>query len=176
MNDLEMKLHESLFGRSPHDPGKCGGSTYARSEHDRVERGRGEHEVRATVNAPTGILHKELSYAIVGAAIEVHRHIGPGQLEATYERSLAKELVNRGIAHRTQVPLTTRFKGDPVGEFYADLIVDDKVIVELKSVMAIHPVHKLQVMSYLRASGLRLGLLINFNVPVLYRAIHRIVR
>jgi GxxExxY protein len=157
MNDLELKLQQSLSG----------------------ENGRNElcAAPRASTSkcAPTGLLHKELSYAIVGAAIEVHRHIGPGQLESTYERALAKELGYRGIAYRTQVPLTTRFKGDAVGEFYADLIVDDKVIVELKSVVAVHHVHKLQVLSYLRASGLRLGLLINFNSPVLWRAIDRIV-
>jgi len=169
MNDLELKLQQSLQGQRVID----------RVPHDRVSLDRVplDRAISPPSRRPavTGVIHKELSYAIVGAAIEVHRHLGPGQFEATYERALAKELGNCGIAYRTQVPLTTRYKGDAVGDLYADLIVDEKVIIELKSVAAIHYVHKLQVVSYLRASGLRLGLLINFNAPVLYRAIDRIV-
>jgi GxxExxY protein len=122
-----------------------------------------------------GILHKDLSYAITGAAIEVHKHLGPGQLESTYERALSKELGYRGIAHRCQVPITAYFKGDAVGEFCADMIVEDKVILELKSVAKVLPVHRAQVLSYLRATGLRLGLLMNFHEPVLFRAIRRVV-
>jgi GxxExxY protein len=157
VKDLELKLQRSLRGD------RMGGQAM----------NRGPSTSRTV--AATGILHKELSYAIVGASIEVHRHIGPGQLEATYERALSNELARREIAHRRQAPLTMYFKGDAVGEYYADLIVDDKIIVELKSVAAIHHVHKMQVLSYLRASGLRLGLLINFNAPVLWRAISRVV-
>jgi GxxExxY protein len=122
-----------------------------------------------------GLLYKELSYAITGAAIEVHKHLGPGQLESTYERALAKELGYRGIEHQCQVPITAYFKGDAVGEFCADMIVDDKVILELKSVVKVLPVHRAQVLSYLRATGLRLGLLINFYEPVLWRAVKRVV-
>ena len=181
MNELELKLRQSLFAGDggPHVGGPHGGP-HDGGPHDGGSHDHGQREVPTSMRAsarrlaPTGILHKELSYAIVGAAIEVHRHLGPGQLKATYERAFAKELGYRGIAYRRQVPLTTRFKGDAVGEFYADLIVDDKVIIELKSVVAVHHVHKLQVLSYLRASGLRLGLLINFNSPVLWRAIDRI--
>ncbi len=115
-------------------------------------------------------MYSELSHRIIGAAIEVHRHLGPGQLESVYERALAQELAFREIPHRTQVPITVHYKGCCVGEFFADLIVDDKIVVELKAVTALHAVHVAQTLSYLDAAGLRLGLLINFNVPVLCQA------
>ena len=179
MNDLELKLQQSLQGqrvidRAPLDRAPLDRAPLDRVPLDRVPLDQGGSGLSRRP-AVTGVLHKELSYAIVGAAIEVHRHLGPGQFEATYERALAKELGNRGVEYRTQVPLTTRYEGDAVGDLYADLIVDEKVIIELKSVASIHHIHKLHVVSYLRASGLRLGLLINFNAPVLYRAIDRIV-
>jgi GxxExxY protein len=79
-----------------------------------------------------GILYKELSYAIVGAAIEVHRHLGPGQLESNYERALALELEARSISFKRQVPFASFYKGEVVGELVADLIVNDQVIVELR--------------------------------------------
>jgi len=122
------------------------------------------------------ILYKELSYAVTGAAIAVHRHLGPGQLESTYERALAKELEYLGIPHRCQVPITASYRGDPVGEFYADVIVDQKIILELKSVERVAAVHRQQVLSYLRATGLRLGMIMNFNSTILFRAITRVVR
>jgi GxxExxY protein len=126
--------------------------------------------------ATTGpILHKDLSYSITGAAIEVHRHLGPGQLESTYERALVKELVYRGIAARSQVPITASYKGDAVGEFYADVIVDEKVILELKCVERVLPVHRSPLLSYLRATGLRLGIIINFSAPVLWKGMRRVV-
>ena len=121
-------------------------------------------------------MYAELSHAIVGAAIEVHRHIGPGQLESVYQQALAHELAAREIPHRTQVPITMRYKGASVGEFFADLIVDDKIIVELKAVAGFHAVHTAQVLSYLRATSLRLGLLINFNTPVLWCGVRRLIR
>jgi len=111
----------------------------------------------------------------VGAAIEVHRHIGPGQLESVYQRALAHELRLRGIPHRAQTPIVSRYKGEYVGDFFADLIVDDTIIVELKAVSGFHAVHVAQVLSYLRATNLRLGLLINFDVPVLWRGVRRVV-
>ncbi len=121
-------------------------------------------------------VYSELSHRIIGAAIEVHRHLGPGQLESVYERALAQELAFREIPHRTQVPITVHYKGCPVGEFVADLIVDDKIVVELKAATAILPVHVAQTLSYLDATGLRIGLLINFNVPVLWRGVRRLIR
>ncbi len=121
------------------------------------------------------VLYAELSHAIVGAAIEVHRHLGPGKLESTYQRALDEELTLRGIAHRGQVPIALRYKGRDVGTFVLDFIVDEAVVVELKAVERQHPVHKAQVLSYLHATTLRLGLLINFNVPVLWRGVQRVV-
>ncbi len=121
------------------------------------------------------VLYAELSHAIVGAAIEVHRHLGPGKLESTYQSALDEELTLRGIAHRGQVPIALRYKGRDVGTFVLDFIVEDKIVLELKAVDREHPVHKAQVLSYLHATTLRLGLLINFNVPVLWRGVQRVV-
>ena len=121
-------------------------------------------------------IYTELSHAIIGAAIEVHRHVGPGQLESVYERALAQELALRAIPHRTQVPITVCYKGSSVGEFFADLIVDDKIVVELKAVTTLQPVHVAQTLSYLTATQLRIGLLINFNVSVLCRGVRRLIR
>jgi GxxExxY protein len=121
------------------------------------------------------VLYAELSHAIVGAAIEVHRHLGPGKLESTYQSALDEELTLRGIAHRGQVPIALRYKGRDVGSFVLDFIVEDKVVLELKAVERQHAVHKAQVLSYLHATTLRLGLLINFNVPVLWRGVQRVV-
>ena len=129
-----------------------------------------------TIRPPNkGLLHAELSHAIVGACIEVHRHVGPGQLEAVYQKALALELRERGIAFRPQVPLAMTYKGQPIGEFYADFIVDENIVIELKAVDHILPAHVAQVISYLRAARLRLGLLINFNGAVLWRNVKRIV-
>jgi GxxExxY protein len=120
-------------------------------------------------------MYPELSHSIVGAAIEVHRRIGPGQLESVYQRALASELRYRAIPFEAQVPIAMLYRGESVGEFFADFIVDDKVILELKSVDRFHPVHTAQVLSYMRATKLRLGLLLNFNAPTLVQGVRRIV-
>jgi len=120
-------------------------------------------------------IYKDLSYAIVGAVIEVHRHLGPGQLELNYERALAKELAYRGIPFRRQVGFASYYKGEVIGELVADLVVDDRIILELKAVERVHPAHKAQLLSYLRATGMRLGMLINFNEAVVWKGIKRIV-
>ena len=122
-----------------------------------------------------GLLHRELSYAINGAAIQVHKHIGPGQLEAVYERALCEELGMQGIGFERQAPVKATYKGRVIGEYYADVVVENQVVVELKVVAKILPVHKQQVLTYLRATGLRLGLIMNFNAPVLWREIKRVV-
>ena len=123
-----------------------------------------------------GLLYAELSHAILGACIEVHRHIGPGQLESVYQRAVEHELALREIPFRAQVPIAMIYKGERVGDFFADLIIDDKVIVELKTVEHLLAVHTAQVLSYLRSTRLRLGLLVNFNVPVLVRGVKRLVQ
>lgn len=123
-----------------------------------------------------GILYPDLSWQIVGAAIEVHKHIGPGQLESIYQRAMMCELRRRDLSVRAQVPVPMFFKGDRVGDFYADLIVEDSVILELKAVERLVGVHTAQLLSYLRAAGLRLGILMNFNVPRMVHGIRRVIR
>jgi GxxExxY protein len=122
-----------------------------------------------------GLVHAELSHAIIGAAIEVHRHVGPGQLESVYQRALNSELKRRAMSFRAQVPIAVTYKDEPIGEFFADFIIDEKVIVELKAVEHVMAVHTAQVLSYLRATQLRLGLLVNFNTPVLWKGVKRVV-
>ena len=141
-----------------------------------LENGRTEQQRGFESAKWKGILYPELSWQIVGAAIEVHKHIGPGQLESVYQRSMLCELRRREIAVRAQVPVPMFFKGDRVGDFYADLIVEDSIILELKAVERLHAVHTAQLLSYLSAAGLRLGLLMNFNVPRMVQGVKRVVR
>ena len=121
------------------------------------------------------ILENRISYKIVGAGIEVHKRLGPGLLERTYAKCLAHELASVGfkVASEAQIPLMYK---DPLVEcaFRADLIIADKVLVEVKSVAAIQPIHKVQVLTYLRLTGLRLGLLMNFNTVCLRDGVERV--
>lgn len=113
---------------------------------------------------------------IIGAAIDVHRALGAGLLESAYEACLAYELAERGLKVEQQKPLPLVYKAVRLDCGYRlDLLVDDCVIVEVKSVDALEPVHTAQVLSYLKLSGCRVGLLINFNVQVLKRGIRRLV-
>ena len=109
------------------------------------------------------------------AAIEVHRHLGPGFLESVYETALVLELEARGIAVARQVPVTVMYKGRSVAESRLDLVVEDELVVELKAADALLPIHHAQVISYLKAGAFELGLLINFNVPLLRDGFRRIV-
>jgi GxxExxY protein len=118
----------------------------------------------------------EISNQIIGAAIEVHRALGPGLLETAYEVCLAYELSQLGLMVERQKPLPISYKRVELdAAFRLDLLVEGKVIVELKAVGQISPVHKAQVLTYLKLSGLELGLLINFNVRVLKDGISRLV-
>ena len=134
-----------------------------------------EQRLQASTTGWTGSLHSELTGRIIGAAIAVHRELGPGKLESVYERALAIELRGQRMPFRTQVPIPMLYRGESVGDFFADLIVDRKVLVELKAVDALRSVHRAQVLSYLRATGLELGLLINFNVRVLKDGVRRLI-
>ncbi len=117
-----------------------------------------------------------VSNQIIGCAIEVHRHLGPGLLESVYEKALAFELASRGVKVAAQVPVPVSYKGNALDcGFRIDLLVEDTVVVELKSVEALAPVHQAQLLTYLRLSGRRIGLLLNFNVPLLKQGIERIV-
>lgn len=117
-----------------------------------------------------------VSGAVVDASYEVHKALGNGLLESVYEIALAHELAERGFTVRRQVAIPVRFKGIIFEEgFRADLVVENMVLVELKSVEQISASHKKQLLTYLRLTGYKLGLLINFGSPLLRTGIHRVV-
>ena len=115
------------------------------------------------------------SNQIIGAAIEVHRHLGPGFLEAIYEKALVHEIRLRGLVVRQQVPITVDYKDLQIKGQRLDLVVQSGVVVEVKAADRLLPIHEAQLISYLRSTGHRLGLLINFRCDVLKKGIKRIV-
>ena len=118
----------------------------------------------------------ELSYKIIGIALELHKSIGPGLLESVYENALSFDLKEAGLKVNCQVPMPFVYKEVRMETGYRiDLIVNDKVLIEVKSIESLAPVHFAQTLTYLKVSGLKLGLLINFNVKTLKESIHRIV-
>jgi GxxExxY protein len=122
------------------------------------------------------LLYKELTGKIVDCAITVHRSLGPGLLESAYEECLQYELSTCGLLTLKQVPMPLVYKEKKLDIGYRiDLMVEEKVIVEVKSVDTLIPVHMAQIMTYLKLSGCRIGLLINFNVPFLKDGIRRII-
>ncbi len=112
-------------------------------------------------------LYKGLTYAIIGAAMEVHRILGPGFLESVYEEALAHEFDLRGIPYQRQAKLAVRYKDIIAGEFRADFLVDGKVVVELKALKALTDGDEAQLLNYLKGTGYRVGLLLNFGAPSL---------
>jgi GxxExxY protein len=121
------------------------------------------------------MLHSELTRTIIGCAFDVLNELGPGFLESVYEKAIAIALSEAGIPVQAQAPIKVMFRGKPVGDFYADLLVDEKVIVELKAVpSALTPLHEAQLINYLNATGIAVGLLLNFGNPKLsYRRLTR---
>ena len=118
----------------------------------------------------------DLPQKIIGAAIEVHKHLGPGLLESAYSHCIARELSLQGLSYINEVPLNLRYKGENIDAGYRlDFLIDDKVILELKAVDGLLPIHDAQLLSYLRLSNKKSGLLINFNVTLLKNGIKRIV-
>ncbi len=117
----------------------------------------------------------KMAHAVIGASIEVHRALGPGFLESMYEEALCIELKSRGIPFARQVSVAAMYRGKPIGNGKLDLLVGDRLVVELKAVDALVPVHMAQTLAYLRMTNKRLALLINFNVRVLRDGIQRIV-
>jgi GxxExxY protein len=117
----------------------------------------------------------ELSFRIIGAALEVHKILGPGLLESAYRDCLCRELTIQGIGFAREVAIRVAYKGAIVTAFRADIIVNDCVILELKAISKLEPIHSAQLLSYLKASDLHLGLLMNFNVASLKTGIVRIV-
>jgi len=118
----------------------------------------------------------ELSYKIIGAALEVHKTLGVGLLESAYEVALAYELRELGFEVKSQVVLPLKYKSEIIENAYrVDLIVEDKVIIEVKSALEINPISYSQILTYLKLTNIKLGLLINFNTPLIKDGIHRIV-
>lgn len=133
---------------------------------------------RGAENAERRELGEEMSrltYAVIGAAMEVHRELGPGFLESVYQESLEIELRMRGIPFDPQKPVSVNYKGYQVGTGKVDILVRDILVVELKAVEQLAPIHDAQVISYLKMTKLPLGLLINFNVPILKEGIKRLI-
>lgn len=118
----------------------------------------------------------ELSSKVIGAAIEVHKHLGPGLLESAYEECLARELSLRELSFERQQALPIEYKGAKLDCGYRlDMVVEDRMILELKACAQLEPIHEAQLLTYLKLSGLKLGLLLNFNVPIMKEGIVRIV-
>ena len=116
----------------------------------------------------------ELTEAIIGSAMEVHRTLGPGLLESTYEMCLCRELSIRGISFERQVPIAVEYKGVKLDCGYrADIVVDGMILVEIKAIDSLLAIHDAQLLSYLKLGGWKIGLLINFNVELLKNGLRR---
>ncbi|MEQ1663722.1 MAG: GxxExxY protein [Thiobacillus sp.] len=117
----------------------------------------------------------DLSSEVIGAAIEVHQALGPGLLESVYELALCHELALREVCYERQKPLPLIYKGRSIEPDYRlDLLIENQLVVELKAIDKLAALHEVQVLTYLRLSGMKLGLLINFNVPILVQGVRRI--
>jgi GxxExxY protein len=120
------------------------------------------------------LLHEELTDKVLSACFEVANELGAGFLESVYKKALTVALRQKGLQVEAQVALTVKFRGFIVGEFFADILVENKLVIELKSVATLRPEHQAQVINYLKATGIGVGLLINFGNPKLeYRRLHK---
>ena len=117
--------------------------------------------------------HDPLTYAIIGAAIDVHEELGPGLLEKIYENCLCIELGRRNIRFEQQMRIPVWYKGESAGDMYVDILVENSVIVELKSVKELAPIYEAQLLTYLKLARIKTGLLINFNVEKLKQGVRR---
>lgn len=127
-------------------------------------------------SAQVDVKINEVSQAIIGAAIEVHRALGPGLLESAYEECLARELTLRQMPFERQKPLLLEYKGVKLECGYRlDFLVAEKVLVEVKAIESLLPIHQAQLLTYMKLAGCQVGLLINFHVPVLKNGIKRMV-
>jgi GxxExxY protein len=133
-----------------------------------------QNRLRVPQQRTTPLLEKELTDQIIGAAIEVHRALGPGLLESAYELCLAHESRIRNLLFEEQLPLKVNYKGIELDAGYRlDFVYDGRVVVEVKAVENVLPVHEAQLLTYLKMTGIHVGLLINFNVPILKNGIYR---
>jgi GxxExxY protein len=138
-------------------------------------RRHGDSTENRTTRAPFSGVHADLTEKILACAIEVHRQLGPGLLESVYEAALRVELEHAGLRYRCQVLYPVTYRGRDVGEHKVDLIVEEAIVVELKTVQRLEPVFDAQVLTYLRLSGMKVGLLINFFSRVLRDGVKRFV-
>jgi GxxExxY protein len=129
--------------------------------------------LRVTSSLPDDL--DSLIREVIGCCVAVHRELGPGLLEGVYPRAIAMDLDERGIRYSTEKTVAIRYRGRVLCYQRIDLLVDDRLVVEVKSVERLIPIHIAQVINYLRVTGTRAGLLINFNVPLLKQGIRRIV-
>lgn len=113
--------------------------------------------------------HADVTYKIIGCGLAVFKELGSGFLEKVYENALTIELESAGFSVKKQVPLKVLYKGQVVGDYFADIIVDDIVLVELKTALEIVPVHQAQVLNYLKATGIEVGLVINFGPKMTFK-------
>jgi len=121
-----------------------------------------------------GFVHGELTEQIIKVSFAVHTELGAGFLESVYQNALVMALRQAGLSVKAQYPLSVTFRGQVVGEFVADILVEDKVIVEIKAVRAVAKEHVAQVINYLKATGIEVGMLINFGAPSLeYNRLHK---
>lgn len=129
---------------------------------------------RAISDLPSDV--EDVMTRVIGACIEVHRHLGPGFLESIYHRAMCVELIERGLAFDKEKSVKVLYKGRVLHDARIDLIVESKIVVEIKAVSQLDEIHASQLVSYLKATGLRAGLLANFNGVVMKAGIRRIVR
>jgi GxxExxY protein len=148
--------------------GKVAGELFRKTDPENSPLRRGGRRVKIVMN---GITEK-----IIGAAIEVHKALGPGLLESAYEECLAHELFIANVSFERQVPLRVAYKSIQLDCGYRlDFVVEQTVVLEIKTVESLHPIHEAQLLTYLKLGGWPIGLLINFNVPVLTKGIKRMV-
>jgi len=130
-------------------------------------------KLRVPTDLPPDLEH--LVTETIGSCISVHRELGPGLLESTYPRAVAVELKTRGVKFELERSIPVRYRGQVLCHQRLDLLIDSRLILEIKSVERILAIHVAQVISYLRVTGTRIGLLVNFNVPILAQGIRRVV-
>lgn len=138
-------------------------------------KGHEDHKGKVP-NSPLPPAVERVVREIIGAAIAVHRALGPGFIEPVYARALAIELRCRGLRLSEEHVVEIRYRGELAGRHRLDLVVNDVVVVEVKAVKKLRPLHQAQILSYLKAGGCRVGLLMNFNETTLVRGLQRLVR
>jgi GxxExxY protein len=133
------------------------------------------YEFRARKDSRVADEVEDLAYKVIGAAIEVHRELGPGLAESHYQKAMSRELDLRGIPHAKEVDLDVTYKGATIGKVRIDLLIGGVLILELKAVESLSPVHRAQAVTYLKLTKLTLALLINFNTAILRDGIKRVI-